>query len=174
MTVYRNEGRWDTSNVEFTQGRILAYDKANRTPRMRHIDYGLGVFLPRRLTSTGGPADRPGRGLPGFFAPRSTGCVRDRPNVSTRSARLRASTNSGVSEIMRFTEEYLAESAEILRRLDGGRGTMAVRWRHPAPAADGCSSWAWVAARPTRRMRSTTSARSAGWRHTRPPTTSAN
>ena len=44
MTVFRNEGQWDTSNVEFADGRILAYDKTNRTPRMRHIDYGLGVF----------------------------------------------------------------------------------------------------------------------------------
>ena len=44
MTVFRNEGQWDSSNVEFAEGRILAYDKRNRTPRMRHIDYGLGVF----------------------------------------------------------------------------------------------------------------------------------
>ena len=44
MTVYRNEGRWDSSNVEFAEGRILAYDKKNRTARMQHIDYGLGVF----------------------------------------------------------------------------------------------------------------------------------
>lgn len=44
MTVYRNEGRWDTSNVEFAEGRILAYDKENRSARMQHIDYGLGVF----------------------------------------------------------------------------------------------------------------------------------
>jgi len=44
MTVYRNEGQFDTSNVEFTGGRILAYDKANRTPAMQHIDYGLGMF----------------------------------------------------------------------------------------------------------------------------------
>ena len=44
MTVYHNEGRWDTSNVEFSGGRILAYDKENRTTRMQHIDYGLGVF----------------------------------------------------------------------------------------------------------------------------------
>ena len=44
MTVHRNEGQWDTSNVEFTGGRILAYDKAKRTPAMRHIDYGLGAF----------------------------------------------------------------------------------------------------------------------------------
>ena len=44
MTVYANEGRWDSSNVEFSNGRILAYDKANRTAAMRHIDYGLGAF----------------------------------------------------------------------------------------------------------------------------------
>ncbi len=44
MTVFRNEGRWDASNVEFSEGRILAYDKKSPTPRMQHIDYGLGVF----------------------------------------------------------------------------------------------------------------------------------
>jgi NDP-sugar pyrophosphorylase family protein len=44
MTVFRNEGKWDTSNVEFERGEILAYDKKNRTLRMKHIDYGLGVF----------------------------------------------------------------------------------------------------------------------------------
>src|SRR5580692_9392080 len=44
MTVYRNEGQWDTSNVEFVDGHILAYNKKLRTERMRHIDYGLGVL----------------------------------------------------------------------------------------------------------------------------------
>jgi NDP-sugar pyrophosphorylase family protein len=44
MTVFRNEGSWDTSNVDFQDGRIIAYDKTNRTARMRWIDYGLGVF----------------------------------------------------------------------------------------------------------------------------------
>jgi NDP-sugar pyrophosphorylase family protein len=54
MTIFRNEGKWDTSNVEFETGgseaggleagTILAYSKTNRTPRMRYIDYGLGVF----------------------------------------------------------------------------------------------------------------------------------
>jgi NDP-sugar pyrophosphorylase family protein len=44
MTVFRNEGAWDTSNVEFADGRIVRYDKRDRTPEMRHIDYGLGVF----------------------------------------------------------------------------------------------------------------------------------
>jgi len=49
MTVFRNEGKWDTSNVEFEAdgprgGTILAYSKTNRTPRMHYIDYGLGGF----------------------------------------------------------------------------------------------------------------------------------
>jgi NDP-sugar pyrophosphorylase family protein len=44
MTVFRNEGKWDTSNVEFREGRILAYSKKNQTPKMGFIDYGLGAF----------------------------------------------------------------------------------------------------------------------------------
>jgi N-acetyl-alpha-D-muramate 1-phosphate uridylyltransferase len=44
MTVYRNLGLYDTSNVEFENGRIVAYNKKNLTPRMQHIDYGLGMF----------------------------------------------------------------------------------------------------------------------------------
>ena len=44
MTVFKNDGRWDRSNVEFRGGQIMSYDKKNQTPMMRHIDYGLGVF----------------------------------------------------------------------------------------------------------------------------------
>jgi len=44
MTVFENQGQWDTSNVEFRDGRILAYDKFHRTERMRYIDYGLGIL----------------------------------------------------------------------------------------------------------------------------------
>jgi MurNAc alpha-1-phosphate uridylyltransferase len=49
MTVYQNDGRFDTSNVELANGQIVAYDKRARTPRMRHIDYGLGVLASRAL-----------------------------------------------------------------------------------------------------------------------------
>lgn len=42
MTVFRNQGRWDTSNVVFRDGRILRYSKGARIPEMEHIDYGLG------------------------------------------------------------------------------------------------------------------------------------
>jgi NDP-sugar pyrophosphorylase family protein len=44
MTVYRNEGRWDTSNVWFQEGTIKTYNKKERTPEMRYIDYGLGML----------------------------------------------------------------------------------------------------------------------------------
>jgi len=44
MTVFRNEGQYDTSNIEFDGTHILSYDKTCRTPRMHYIDYGLGVF----------------------------------------------------------------------------------------------------------------------------------
>jgi NDP-sugar pyrophosphorylase family protein len=44
MTIFRNDGQWDASNVEFEEGSILAYSKKSRTTRMRHIDYGLGIF----------------------------------------------------------------------------------------------------------------------------------
>lgn len=57
MTVFRNEGRFDTSNVEFADGRILRYDKQVRTPAMRHIDWGLGVLTAAALA--GYPADVP-------------------------------------------------------------------------------------------------------------------
>lgn len=44
MTVFRNEGRWDSSNVEFADGIVRRYDKLNRTPAMHYIDYGLGIL----------------------------------------------------------------------------------------------------------------------------------
>lgn len=44
MTVFKNQGEWDTSNVEFVDGKIIAYDKVHRMPTMQYIDYGLGIF----------------------------------------------------------------------------------------------------------------------------------
>jgi NDP-sugar pyrophosphorylase family protein len=57
MTVFRNDGHWDTSNVEFVDGIIRRYDKINRTAAMRHIDYGLSVFS--RTEFSGWPPDKP-------------------------------------------------------------------------------------------------------------------
>jgi NDP-sugar pyrophosphorylase family protein len=42
MTVLRNDGRWDTSNVVFEDGMVKRYDKEKPTAEMRWIDYGLG------------------------------------------------------------------------------------------------------------------------------------
>ncbi len=42
MVVLRNEGRWDTSNVRYERGRVIAHDKLAPSPDMRWIDYGLG------------------------------------------------------------------------------------------------------------------------------------
>ena len=44
MAIIRNEGRWDRSNVLVEDGRIVRYDKKNRTADMRYIDYGLGAL----------------------------------------------------------------------------------------------------------------------------------
>lgn len=41
MTVFRNEDRWDKSNVLFRDGRIVTYDKNATDPAMKHIDFGL-------------------------------------------------------------------------------------------------------------------------------------
>lgn len=57
MTVFRNHGRFDTSNVEFADGRIVRYDKRERTPAMQYIDWGLGVFSAGAFRPY--PADQP-------------------------------------------------------------------------------------------------------------------
>jgi N-acetyl-alpha-D-muramate 1-phosphate uridylyltransferase len=44
MTVYRNDNRFDCSNVVYADGNILHYNKHLRTPDMSYIDYGLGAF----------------------------------------------------------------------------------------------------------------------------------
>lgn len=44
MTVYKNEDRWDRSNVWFDGNKIRCYDKMESLSEMRHIDYGLGVL----------------------------------------------------------------------------------------------------------------------------------
>lgn len=57
MTVYRNEGRYDTSNVVFADGEIKVYDKKARLPEMQHIDYGLSLFKAAAFAPW--PADEP-------------------------------------------------------------------------------------------------------------------
>jgi hypothetical protein len=42
MTVLRNEGAWDRSNVVFGGILVTTYDKRHPTAEMAWIDYGLG------------------------------------------------------------------------------------------------------------------------------------
>lgn len=44
MAVLRNEGRWDTSNVEYDGELVVRYDKESPSPEMEWIDYGLSAF----------------------------------------------------------------------------------------------------------------------------------
>ncbi|CAN5495515.1 N/A [soil metagenome] len=44
MTVFRNEDRWDKSNVQVQEGRVVLYSKTRRTAEMKYIDYGMGVL----------------------------------------------------------------------------------------------------------------------------------
>lgn len=57
MTVLRNEGRWDRSNVVYEDGRVLRYDKRRADPEMLYIDYGLAVLTPAvfELAGDSGP-----------------------------------------------------------------------------------------------------------------------
>jgi NDP-sugar pyrophosphorylase family protein len=57
MTVFRNEGKYDTSNVVFADGAIKVYDKKLRLPEMQHIDWGLSLF--RREAFANWPDDKP-------------------------------------------------------------------------------------------------------------------
>jgi NDP-sugar pyrophosphorylase family protein len=44
MPVYKNENRWDKSNIIYSEGKIIKYDKKALTPEMKYIDYGLGIL----------------------------------------------------------------------------------------------------------------------------------
>jgi NDP-sugar pyrophosphorylase family protein len=44
MCVFRNENRWDASNVQFENDIIRCYSKKVRLREMHHIDWGLGLL----------------------------------------------------------------------------------------------------------------------------------
>jgi N-acetyl-alpha-D-muramate 1-phosphate uridylyltransferase len=44
MTVYRNSGQFDRSNVLFADGRVRFYSKTETVPGMDWIDYGLSLL----------------------------------------------------------------------------------------------------------------------------------
>lgn len=47
MTVYKNDGKWDSSNVVFRDGAVIRHDKSEKDPEMRYIDYGLAIIKNR-------------------------------------------------------------------------------------------------------------------------------
>jgi NDP-sugar pyrophosphorylase family protein len=57
MCVFRNENRWDASNVEFENGVIRCYSKKFRLPAMHHIDWGLGMLKASAVATR--PMDEP-------------------------------------------------------------------------------------------------------------------
>jgi NDP-sugar pyrophosphorylase family protein len=57
MCVFRNENRWDASNVEFENGVIPCYSKKFRLPAMHHIDWGLGMLKASAVATR--PMDEP-------------------------------------------------------------------------------------------------------------------
>ncbi len=44
MTLLKNNGNYDTSNVVYKDGRIELYDKKHCVEEMEHIDYGVNMF----------------------------------------------------------------------------------------------------------------------------------
>jgi NDP-sugar pyrophosphorylase family protein len=44
MTIYKNHNLFDTSNVEYSDGILVDYEKGIKTPKKQHIDYGLTYF----------------------------------------------------------------------------------------------------------------------------------
>jgi NDP-sugar pyrophosphorylase family protein len=98
MTVLRNDGRWDVSNVVYRDQRVVRYDKRSPSPDMRWIDYGLGGLEAAALDTV--PADE--RDLAALYA-----------RLAARGELL------GVEATERFyeigTPAALAETEEFLR-----------------------------------------------------------
>lgn len=44
MTVFKNENKFDDSNVVFENNSVIYYSKKQKTVRMNYIDYGLGIL----------------------------------------------------------------------------------------------------------------------------------
>jgi len=51
MVVYRNDDRWDRSNVVVESGLVRVYDKRERQPGMVYIDYGVSALRREALVA---------------------------------------------------------------------------------------------------------------------------
>jgi D-sedoheptulose 7-phosphate isomerase len=125
MTVFRNQGQWDASNVLFEDGRIVRYSKVDRSPAMAHIDYGLGAIQTGALESM----------VPADAAYDLTECYRDllaRRELAAYEVPERfyeIGSFEGIRELeqrlsakgevrMGFVAEFLDEVKDIVDRLD--------------------------------------------------------
>lgn len=97
MTVFKNDGQWDASNVWMEGNEVRLYDKTANLPQMHHIDYGLSVFRQE------------------FFSRRNEGERFDLAEVMTDLVRLREMAAFPVSE--RFYEIGALEGISDLERL---------------------------------------------------------
>ncbi|MCC6538371.1 MAG: SIS domain-containing protein [Bryobacterales bacterium] len=121
MTVFHNDDLGDVSNVEFAGGEIVVYDKKNKTPRMKHIDYGLGLFARSVFEELpAGPVDLAkvyqdlhGRGdLAALEVHRRFYEVGSVAGIEELSGVLRG------EEAMSFSKQFFNEAKEILDRID--------------------------------------------------------
>jgi NDP-sugar pyrophosphorylase family protein len=103
MVVLRNEGRWDTSNVRYERGRVIAYDKLAPNPEMRWIDYGLGGLTSEALTRVP-HRERDLASLHGELARRGELCGYE---ASERFYEI------GTPEALEETEDFLRHAAKL-------------------------------------------------------------
>jgi D-sedoheptulose 7-phosphate isomerase len=123
MTVFRNEGRLDTSNVVFRDGKIVCYDKRASVPDMRYIDYGLSVMRrdvlaelpdnePSDLASVFHRLAADGQ-LAGFEASTRFFEIGSRSGLEDTRAYL-----SQKEEGMSYAKRFLSEASKIIETLD--------------------------------------------------------
>lgn len=123
MTVFRNDGLYDTSNVEFADGRITTYDKVARSAAMKHIDYGLGILDARAFGpyALGEPLDLArvyqnllGQGqLAGFEVVDRFYEIGSPQGIADTETYLRRKHND-----MTYSEQHLNETIKITQQLD--------------------------------------------------------
>ena len=57
MCIYKNNGKYDKSNVLLENGEIISYDKSKPNVKAQHIDYGLSIFSKRAFEGFEGKFD---------------------------------------------------------------------------------------------------------------------
>ena len=50
LAGYKNEGKYDTSNVIYSDGKVVLYDKKKSNKEMQYIDYGLSILTKRIIS----------------------------------------------------------------------------------------------------------------------------